>query len=148
MKRTFTQIIQDAFGLLWKDIKEAKWAITLLIVYFALGKKYLYSLCPMVMVTGLPCPGCGLTRAGISLLKFDFVRAFEVHPFIYPIVFYMLLFSWNRYVRERQMGNFLRVLLIIIMILIMIFYVWRMLEYFPGEPPMSYYKKNLLQYIL
>lgn len=66
MKRTFIQTVQNAFRLLWKDIKDIKWAIIVVIAYFVLAKNYLYSLCPMVVITGFPCPGCGLTRAGLG----------------------------------------------------------------------------------
>lgn len=137
--------MRDAFRLLWKDMNDVKWAIVLMIAYFALGKYFLYSLCPMVLITGLPCPGCGLTRAGVRLLRLDFAGAFQIHPFIYPIVIYLGIFGWNRYIRKRRMGGVLKVLLGIILIFMLLFYIWRMLYYFPGEPPMSYYGRNLLR---
>ncbi len=145
MRRTFRETVYDAVMLLWEDIKDMKWAIMLIIAYFAVGKNYLYSLCPMVVVTGLPCPGCGLTRAGILLLRGDFAGAFRLHPFIYLIAGYAGVFGWNRYVRKRRMGRGLKVLLSLILVLMMLFYVWRMIRYFPGEPPMSYYGGNLLR---
>lgn len=37
-------------------------------------------LCPMATVTGIPCPGCGLTRATLALVRGDFARAFALHP--------------------------------------------------------------------
>ncbi len=133
--------------LLWRDIKDMKWAIILIIAYFALGKNFLYSLCPMVVITGFPCPGCGLTRAGFRLLRLDFAGAFRIHPFIFPIVAYIGIFSWNRYIRKRRMGTGLKILLILILVLLILFYLWRMLHDFPGEPPMSYYSRNLLRFL-
>lgn len=32
--------------------------------------------CPIKLITGFPCPGCGITRATISLFKFRFYEAF------------------------------------------------------------------------
>jgi len=96
MKRSILQAVREALGLLWKDMKDAKWAVMLVIAYFVLGKYFLYSLCPMVVITGFPCPGCGLTRAGFRLLRLDFAGAFRVHPMIYPIAAWLLLFFWNR----------------------------------------------------
>ena len=142
------QVIRDASGLLWKDIKDLKWAIIIIIAYFVLGKYYLYSLCPMVMLTGFPCPGCGLTRAGFALLRLDLAGALRIHPFIYPAAAYIAVFGWNRYIRGRRMGRKLKAGLIVLMILIILFYVWRMWRYFPGEPPMSYYGRNLLRFLL
>jgi hypothetical protein len=139
MRRTFIQVIRDASRLLWKDIKDIKWAVIVIIAYFVLGKYYLYSLCPMVMATGFPCPGCGLTRAGVCLLKLDLAGAFRIHPFIYPIVLWLGMFGWNRYVKRRKMGSRLKFLMIVLMVLIILFYLWRMRYCFPGEPPMSYY---------
>ena len=85
--------MRRALKLLWKDIKDVKWAIIIIIAYFVLGRYFLYSLCPMVMVTGLPCPGCGLTRAGFALLRLDLAGAYRIHPFIYPIAGYIAVFG-------------------------------------------------------
>ena len=139
--------MRRALKLLWKDIKDIKWAIIIIIAYFALGRYFLYSLCPMVMVTGLPCPGCGLTRAGFALLKLDLAGAFRIHPFIYPIAGYIAVFGWNRYIMGRRMGKKLKAGLTVLMVLVILFYGWRMWMYFPGEPPMSYYERNLLRFL-
>lgn len=37
--------------------------------------------CPFRMMTGLPCPGCGLTRATIALLHLNLHEALALHPF-------------------------------------------------------------------
>lgn len=144
MKRSILQAVREALSLLWKDMKDAKWAVMLVIAYFVLGKYFLYSLCPMVVITGFPCPGCGLTRAGFRLLRLDFAGAFRVHPMIYPIAAWLLLFFWNRYFRKGRMGSGLKILLILILVLTILVYLWRMFRYFPGEPPMSFYGGNLL----
>lgn len=139
--------MRRALKLLWKDIKDIKWAIIIIIAYFALGRYFLYSLCPMVMVTGLPCPGCGLTRAGFALLRLDLAGAYRIHPFIYPIAGYIAVFGWNRYIMGRRMGKKLKAGLIVLMALVILFYGWRMWMYFPGEPPMSYYERNLVRFL-
>ncbi len=139
--------MRRALKLLWKDIKDIKWAIIIIIAYFALGRYFLHSLCPMVMVTGLPCPGCGLTRAGFALLRLDLAGAYRIHPFIYPIAGYIAVFGWNRYIMGRRMGKKLKAGLTVLMVLVILFYGWRMWMYFPGEPPMSYYERNLLRFL-
>lgn len=150
MKRkecSLKKIICRALTLLWEDIKAAKWVIILIIAYFAFMKKFLYSLCPMVLITGFPCPGCGLTRAAFCLFHFDFLNAFFIHPFIYPIVIYLVIFGWNRYLLGRKMGRGLLWGMIGIMAAMLLFYILRMFVCFPGDPPMSYYKYNLFAYI-
>ena len=49
--------------------------------------------CPVQHFTGIPCPGCGLSRAAFALLRLDFWTAFRYHPMIYglpPIVLLVL----------------------------------------------------------
>ena len=43
------------------------------------------SLCLFRAVTGLLCPGCGLTRAFASLSKGNVARAWEMNPFAFPL---------------------------------------------------------------
>jgi hypothetical protein len=37
--------------------------------------------CPFFRITGIPCPGCGLTRAVILLLKGDVQASLRLHAF-------------------------------------------------------------------
>lgn len=37
-------------------------------------------LCPTAFFFGVPCPGCGLTRASLALLRGDFAAALRFHP--------------------------------------------------------------------
>lgn len=78
------------------------------------------------------------------LLGRDFAGAFEMQPFIYLIVLFAVIFGWNRYIRRRKIGKYLKSFLIMIMVGMILFYIWRMVKYFPGDPPVSYYKRNLL----
>ena len=45
--------------------------------------------CPIHKLTGLYCPGCGITRMFISLFKLKFYQAFRYNPllFLYLIIF-------------------------------------------------------------
>ena len=131
--------------LLLNDIKSAKWAIVLIIAYFVLLRRILHSMCPMVLLTGFPCPGCGLTRAGFAVLSLDFGTAWRIHPFIYAFAVLTVMFGINRYVLCKKKMPFLRVCLIVTLAAMLVFYMWRMYRYFPGEPPMSYYEGNLFQ---
>ena len=38
-------------------------------------------LCPFRRITGLPCPGCGLTRSCVAFLHGDLSRSLHFHPF-------------------------------------------------------------------
>lgn len=42
--------------------------------------------CPFLVATGIPCPLCGLTRAGRALLRGDLVAAVRMNPAILGVV--------------------------------------------------------------
>lgn len=46
---------------------------------------FFFTGCPIKFLTGIPCPGCGMTRACTACLRFDFAAAFNAHP-LFPIV--------------------------------------------------------------
>jgi hypothetical protein len=48
--------------------------------------------CLFKAITGIPCPGCGMTRAFLELAEGDFVAAFQLNPFSIPF-FLVLIFS-------------------------------------------------------
>ncbi len=55
-------------------------------------------LCSMKYLTGLPCPGCGLTHSFAAVSRGDFIEAFHFHffgPFIYIalLIFIFILFT-------------------------------------------------------
>lgn len=43
--------------------------------------------CPIRYVTGVPCPGCGLTRAFWAAMHLDFSKAFWYHPLFWLVPF-------------------------------------------------------------
>lgn len=51
--------------------------------------------CPILFLTGIPCLGCGMTRACIALLRLDFVGAYSYHPLVFflPPAFFLYLFK-------------------------------------------------------
>ena len=50
--------------------------------------------CPIKELTGIPCPGCGMTRAYLSLLQGDISAAFAFHP-LFPTVPVAYLMLWT-----------------------------------------------------
>lgn len=126
----------------WKIIKnDVKKVSVLMVVFFAylfVGRHFLYSLCPMVMITGFPCPGCGMTRAMFAFLRGDFVAAWKLHPFLYVLIFYVVCLGIRRYVLLKECKRYGSYLLWIFAAMFL-FYIYRMIRYFPGNPPMSYY---------
>ena len=52
------------------------------------------SLCPFHAITGLACPGCGMTRAMISLGQLKFGAAVGYNFFSMPLFLLMILCVW------------------------------------------------------
>ncbi len=40
-----------------------------------------YTVCPFKLVTGIPCPACGSTRATIHLLNGHLLKSVQINPF-------------------------------------------------------------------
>ena len=133
-------------ALLKKDMKEIIVPAIIFFIYYVITHFIWHSICPMVIVTGFPCPGCGLTRAGVLILHGKFVAAFVMHPFIYPTIILIVCYAMFRYVFEKSVNklNFISIVLILLMC---IYYVYRMRYTFPGVQPMTYYPNNMLRFI-
>ena len=74
----------------WKrDLVAAAVIIGFYTVLFLLGVT-----CPIKFVTGVSCPGCGMTRACLSLLLGRPARAFYYHPLVWllPVALALYLF--------------------------------------------------------
>jgi hypothetical protein len=44
------------------------------------------TLCPFRLLTGLPCPGCGMGHAVVFALRGDFSASFAAHPLGLPLL--------------------------------------------------------------
>jgi hypothetical protein len=56
-------------------------ALLALPVVAALGSDL--PLCPLAGIFGIPCPGCGLTRATLAALRGDIATALHFHPLVF-----------------------------------------------------------------
>lgn len=59
------------------------------------------TLCPFALITGTACPGCGLTRAAVSLARGDLVSALTFHPLILVVALWALGWWVTGLVRRR-----------------------------------------------
>lgn len=59
--------------------------------------------CIFLYLWKIPCPGCGMTRAILALLRLDFAAAFSWNPLIYamPYVFCYVFFPMDGKIHRR-----------------------------------------------
>jgi hypothetical protein len=103
-----------------------------------------FELCPMMHLTGLPCPGCGVTRSMIHCTHGDFAGAMAYHP-LGPAVWLAAIIgasslawpgSWRRglgarYRRKRKMVEHVTIGVIV---LVIAFGVMRLVFHYVGAP--------------
>ena len=116
MKQKLIDIIHDHR---FKTVQErAKISLLILAAYIILS--LLHIGCPIRFTTGISCPGCGMTRAVLSALRFDFHSAFYDHPLfiITPFMFYLFLFE--DYINPRLYKAFWAVIIILFLIVYLV----------------------------
>ena len=64
-------------------------AVVLALLYLIIHSIF-HAFCPMLILTGIPCAGCGLTRAGLYLLKGQVLRAANINPSIFAVLVFLL----------------------------------------------------------
>lgn len=64
--------------------------------------------CPLMGATGLPCPGCGLSRATAALLRGDWQTSLAFHAFAPVAVLALALLAGSALLPEAQRGRFIR----------------------------------------
>ncbi|MDF2612362.1 MAG: putative rane protein [Clostridia bacterium] len=99
--------------------------------------------CIVKYTIGIPCPGCGLTRAWLSFLKMDFKAAFGWHPlfWIVPFVVIIGVFLKGRIFKDNHSNRMFWIILVAIVVGV---YSIRMIRLFPDHPPMDYNKQSFL----
>ena len=84
-----------------KDIKGK--LITAFTVILGCGIMYLLGIqCPIKELFGIMCPGCGMTRALVSMLLLRPATAFQYHPMVWslPILFLYYVYDGRLFGRR------------------------------------------------
>lgn len=86
--------------------------------------------CPILFFTGIPCMGCGITRAVLSLLKGDFIGALKYHPLIFLVPLLCLLMfdesvsnKESKWYKLKNISTYVIIALFIIVYLIRVFII-------------------------
>ena len=140
--------MRQIFNRIKMDFRRFRFAGVILILYYAAARVFLHGLCPVVYFTGVPCPGCGLTRAVLFFATGQFARSFAINPAGILWIALALYFTVNRYILGRHNRRETALLLAIVASVTIGVYLYRMALYFPGPPPVSYTGNNVLSKLL
>ena len=130
---------------LLSDIYRLRVFILSFCAVFILFNILFHKICFFSIVSGYPCPGCGITRAFACLITLHWHEAMLLNPTIFlwfPVLVYGFL---NRYFFCKSNKIFTK-LLIITGILTIIIYIIRMILLFPHTEPMTYSEQNLINF--
>ena len=94
------------------------------------------SLCPLKMLTGFPCPGCGVTKSLVYFYEGDLWRSLTFHlfgPFVmlFSLATIVVLTTelitkkeyFNAYLYNRKMAYFLAAILVVYHIIRVVYFI-------------------------
>lgn len=123
-----------------KRIKAFMTAAVLLIaagiLYYFINKIFGLSIfCPIYKITGLYCPGCGITRMFLDIAELDFKCAFGHNMAVFislPVIIYVLIKQSIRYIKSGtlMLNKFDEALVYVLIGILVIFAVLRNIPIF------------------
>jgi len=118
-----------------KNIKNQscrKFLYNIFIIFVICAFYYIFDMrCIIRILIGVPCPGCGMSRAIYSLFRGNIAEAFHFHP-LFPLVPFILLAITDILDNKKTK----KIIIIVISVLFFAVYIIRMYLYFPYIQPM------------
>ena len=102
--------------------------------------------CLVEAIIGIPCPGCGLTRATIAFITLDFPRAFQMHPLF--LLAYLDIALVSLAILTGKVSDISRNILIVSLVLFIGVYAYRMVTMYPLIAPMKPNPHSLLNQLI
>lgn len=121
-----------------KKLTNNKILLIFLIILIIISALFAFSYfigCPIRLITGMPCPSCGMTRAYISLLNGDLPKAFYFHPlfFLLPIALVLVILLLLN--EKKRSGKFTRPLNVISISLLGVYILTYLVRLFTKSIP-------------
>ena len=118
-------------------------AVAVFCLYCLAADYFFGNACPQMALVGLPCPGCGLTRAGVLFFMGRFAESFKMNPMFAPVAAFALCLLVCTLVRPTKTKYFYAPGVVLIAVLFAV-YVYRMKYLFPNQFPMTANKDSVL----
>ena len=107
------------------DIKKYYPIIISLIFYGIVTQIVFRMFCPFRIIFGIPCAGCGMTRAIIYLITGDIQNAMRMNPSVVLWIVFFLWFFWNRYITGKKNKKVTIVCLWMVCVVTIVIYLYR-----------------------
>lgn len=130
-----------------RDIRRYGRGLAAAVILYFIMHRLFRAFCPSILITGFSCPGCGMTRAVLCLLKGQVARAWTLNPAAGLWILWAAWFAVERYGRGRRPKALIRAALGILLFMVLV-YIIRMKLYFPDKPPYTYRGNNLFSRML
>ena len=129
------------------DVKNHWLSFVLLLGAMAISQYFFHSVCIFQILFGIPCAACGMSRAFLLLLQGRWIEAIRMHPLLPFVIIGIIFYIFSKYFVKKY-RNLVETYGIILLIVSIILYVYRMKLYFPNTAPMVYREDNGLAIIL
>ena len=150
MMKTLTYTVKKACEWLkwivsfYVKLFKKHWIVITLYLLVIMGFNYIYgSVCFSTIMLGIPCPGCGITRATKLMLTWHFKESFQMHPLLPLVIIGVVSYPIIRKTLKNYI-LFVKIYVAICIVIFIGFYIYRMKMYYPNIQPMVYYKDNYL----
>lgn len=77
---------------------------------------------------GVECPGCGMQRSFIELLKFEFIESFILYPALIPTLMLIIYLVLHLLFKYENGANILKILFIINTTIVVLGYIYKLLN--------------------
>ena len=86
-------------GRVKEDLKKTALPLMVLFLYGAATQMIFHTVCPWAILTHIPCPACGLTRAGLCVFTLRLQEAYRMNAAIFLWVPFIAWVIFRRYVK-------------------------------------------------
>ena len=91
-----------------RRVKNLRWKLPLFALYGVVLGLWTYLKLPCVWrgIFGIICPGCGMSRAWLALLRLDLAKAFSLHPMFWSVPFLALYILFDGQLFRNKWVNY------------------------------------------